>query len=204
MASLKKNSNIEQRSYVKIRILHRKSAHDILVDLVQVYVMKCALSYPGVRRWAQRFRVSRESVEDDPRAGASVTAVVPKYSSSIKELVDSDPYITVYELPHIIGISTGSVDHILKSKLNLSKVCARWVPHCLTKAQMVTRVGCCRNLLKLYKGADPRRLFEVVTSGETWVQYTTWPGYYTALQRYAPNLKSLNFHTPKSINCIIK
>ena len=30
------------------------------------------------------------------------------------------------------------------------------------------------------------------------------PGYYTALQRYAPNLKSLNFHTPYSINCIIK
>ena len=96
--------------------------------------MKGALSYPGVRRWAQRFRVGRESVEDDPRAGAPVTAVVPKYSSAIKELLDSDPHITVKELVHIIGISTGSVGHILKSKLNLSKVCARWVLHCLTKA----------------------------------------------------------------------
>ena len=28
-------------------------------------------------------------------------------------------------------------------------------------------------------------------------------GYYTALQRYAPNLKSLNIYTPKSINNII-
>ena len=173
MASSKKNSYIEQRSYVKIRTLLGKSAHDIHVDLVQVYSMKGALSYPGVRRWAQRFRVGRESVEDDPRAGAPVTAVVPKYSSAVKELVDSDPHITVKELAHIIGISTGSVDHILKSKLNLSKVCARWVPHCLTKAQMATRVRCCRNLLKLYKGADPRRLFEVVTGDETWVLYST-------------------------------
>ena len=49
-------------------------------------------------------------------------------------LRDSDPNIAVKELAHIIGISTGSVNHILKSKLNLSKVCARWVPHCLTKA----------------------------------------------------------------------
>ena len=29
------------------------------------------------------------------------------------------------------------------------------------------------------------------------------PGYYTAFQRYAPILKFLNFHTPKSINNII-
>ena len=53
-------------------------------------------------------------MEDDLRAGAPVTAVVPKYSSAIKELVDSDPNIAVKELTHIIGISTGSVDHILK------------------------------------------------------------------------------------------
>ena len=77
------------------------------VDLWQVYCMKGALSYPGVRRWAQRFRVGRESVKDYPRAGEPVTAVVPKYSSTIKELVDSDPHIIVKELAHIIGISTG-------------------------------------------------------------------------------------------------
>ena len=29
------------------------------------------------------------------------------------------------------------------------------------------------------------------------------PGYYTALQRYAPNLKFEIFHTPKSLNNII-
>ena len=96
-----------------------------------------------------------------------------KYMCAIKELINSDPHITVKELVHIIGISTGSVDHILKLKLNLSKVCARWVPYCLTKAQMATRVRCSRNLLKLYKGADTRRLFEVVTGDETWVQYST-------------------------------
>ena len=50
MSSSKKNSNIEQRSYVKIRTLLGKSAHDIHIDLVQVYGMKGALSYPGVRR----------------------------------------------------------------------------------------------------------------------------------------------------------
>ena len=55
--------------------------------------MNAALSYPGIRRWAQRFRVGRESVEDDPRAEAPVMSlVIPKYSSAITELVNSDPH----------------------------------------------------------------------------------------------------------------
>ena len=37
--------------------------------MVQVYSMKGALSYPAVRRWAQRFKAGRESVEDTPDLG---------------------------------------------------------------------------------------------------------------------------------------
>ena len=59
MASSDNNSKIEQRSYDKIHALLGKSAHDIHIDLLQVYGMKAALSYPEVRRWAQRFRVGR-------------------------------------------------------------------------------------------------------------------------------------------------
>ena len=58
-----------------IRTLLGKSAYDIHADLVQVYCIKGALSYPGVRRWAHRFRVG---MEDDPWARAPVTAVVPE------------------------------------------------------------------------------------------------------------------------------
>ena len=60
-------------------------------DLVQVYSMKGALSYPAVRRWAQRFRVGRDSVEDDPRSGAPVTAATT--DNAIKKLIDLDPML---------------------------------------------------------------------------------------------------------------
>ena len=80
--------------------------------------MKGALSYPAVRRWAQRFR-------------------------------------------------------ILNSQLNLSKVCASWVPYSITAAQNVQRNKCCKNLLKMYTRRDHRRLFEIITSDETWVRYDT-------------------------------
>ena len=114
MASSDKNSIIEQRSYVKIRTLLGKFAQNIHIDLMQVYGMKTALFYPGIRRWLNALGVGRESIEDYPRAGAPVTAVVPKYSSAITELVNSGPHVTVRELAHSVGISMGSVDHILK------------------------------------------------------------------------------------------
>ncbi|KAI6648133.1 Transposase [Oopsacas minuta] len=158
-----KHSKIEQRAYVKIRTLLGKSAHEIHLDLVQVYTTKGALSYAGVRRWAQRFRLGRKSIEDDPQPGAPIMVASPIKSCAIKKLIDLDSHITIRELSKSVGISMGSVDHILRSQLKLTKVCARWAPHLLTKAQKETRVGCCRNLLKSYKECDPRRLFEIVT-----------------------------------------
>ena len=119
---------------------------------MQVYSTKGVLSYAGVRRWAQRFRIGRESVEDDPRTGEPIASIVPKSSDAIERLIELDSHTTIRELSTSVGISMGSVDHILKSQLNSTKVCARWVPHLLTKAQQITRVKCCRNLLKLYKG----------------------------------------------------
>ena len=135
--------------------------------------MKGALSYPSVRRWAQRFSIGRDSVEDDPRSGAPVTAATTDNKFTIKKLVELDPHVTIKELPNTLNIATGTVDGILKSQLNLSKVCARWVPHSLTAAQKVQGVKCCKNLLKMYTGRDHRRLFEIITGDETWVRYDT-------------------------------
>ena len=91
-----------------------------------------------------RFRVGRESVEDDPRSGAPVTAATTDNKSAIKKLIDLDPHVTIKELANTLNIATGTVDGILKSQLNLSKVCARWVPHSPTAAQKAN----CQKLVK--------------------------------------------------------
>ena len=132
MASSSSHNKLEQRSYIKIRTLLGNTTNSIYQDMVQVHSMKGALSYPAVRRWAQRFRVGRDSVEDDPRSGAQVTAATTESKSAIKKLIDLDPHVTIKELANTLNIATGTVDGILKSQLNLSKVCARWDPHSLT------------------------------------------------------------------------
>ena len=102
--------------------------------------MKGALSYPAVRRWVQRFRVGQDSVAEDPRSGAPVTAATTEYKSAIKKFIDLDSHVTIKELANTLNIATGTVDGILKSQLNLSKVCTRWVPHSQTASQKVQRV----------------------------------------------------------------
>ena len=54
---------------------------------------------------------------------------------------------------------------ILKKRLDLRKVCARWVPHLLTEEQKTQRLKCARELLKTYKGCNSHLL----TVDETWV-----------------------------------
>ena len=57
---------------------------------------------------------------------------------------------------------------ILKKRLDLRKVCARWVPHLLTEEQK-TRLKCARELLKTYKGFNSRVISTLLTGNETWV-----------------------------------
>ena len=58
---------------------------------------------------------------------------------------------------------------ILKKRLDLRKVCARWVPHLLTEEQKTQRLKCAQELLKTYKGCNSRVISNLLTGDETWV-----------------------------------
>ena len=67
------------------------------------------------------------------------------------------------------GISEDSVQTILKKRLNLRKVCTRWVPHLLNEEQKIQHLKCARELLKTYKGCNSRVISNLLTGDETWV-----------------------------------
>ena len=77
--------------------------------------------------------------------------------------------LSVKDTASCTGISEGSVQTILKKRLDLRKVCARWVPHLLTEKQKTQRLICARELLKTDKGCNCRFISNLLTDDETWV-----------------------------------
>ena len=53
--------------------------------------------------------------------------------AAVKIVVEQDARLSVKYIASCTGISEGSVQTILKKRLDLRKVCARWVPHFLTE-----------------------------------------------------------------------
>ena len=84
-------------------------------------------------------------------------------------MVEQDARLSVKDIASCTGISEGSVQTILKKRLDLRKVCARWVSHLLTEEQKTQRLKCSRKLLKTYKRCNSRVISNLLTSDETWV-----------------------------------
>ena len=105
-----------------------------------------------VFRWVKAFKVGKFSVEDDIRPGRPKTSVTKANIPAVKIVVKLDARLSVKDIASCTGISEGSVLTILKKRLDLRMVCARWVPHLLTEEQKTQHLKCAQELLKTYKG----------------------------------------------------
>ena len=122
-----------------------------------------------VFRWVKAFKAGKFSVEDDTRPGRPKTFVTKANIATVKIVVEQDARLSVKDIASCTGISEGSVQTILKKRLDLRKVCARWVPHLLNEEQKTQRLKCARELLKTYKGCNSRVISNLLTGDETWV-----------------------------------
>ena len=61
------------------------------------------------------------------------TSVTKANIAAVKIMVEQDARLSVKDIVNCTGISEGSVQTILKKRLDLRKVCTRWVPHLLTE-----------------------------------------------------------------------
>ena len=84
-------------------------------------------------------------------------------------MVEQDARLSVKDIASCTGISEGSVQTILKMRLDQRKVCARWVPHLLTEEQKTQCLKCAWELLKTYKGCNSQVISNLLTGDETWV-----------------------------------
>ena len=151
--------NIDQkteiRSYIKYRIRLHIDSKQIFNDLCGIYGPQTIL----IRHVFSRviaFKAGKFSIEDDTRPGRPKISVTKANIATVKIVVERDARLSDKDIASCTGISEGSMQTILKKRLDLRKVCTRWVPQLFTEEQKTQRLKCALELLKTYKGCNSR------------------------------------------------
>ena len=103
--------------------------------------------------------------------GRPVSVLTEKNVATVKTLIEEDARYTVQEIEELSGIHLSSVLKILRERLGVRKICARWVPHLLTDEQKQSRVSLASQVIEKYNNFDPRRLEEIITGDEPWIYH---------------------------------
>ena len=129
----------DQRSYIKIETLRGKKPTEIWSALHEI----CGEQTVGrstVSHWATRFCEGRVTINNDPRTGRPKTSTDERSVKLVAVFLAEDCQVTCEEISQVTGISPTSVFCILTNDLQKRKICAPWVPHCLTAEQKQKRL----------------------------------------------------------------
>lgn len=118
--------------------------------------------------WFKRFKDGRTSVTEDPRPGRPSTSTDDRHVERVREVIRGNRRLTVREVADEVCISVGSCHAILTEKLEMRRVCAKFVPRLLTNEQKENRVSISQDMLA-NADADDNFLKNIITGDETWV-----------------------------------
>src|ERR1043166_8304979 len=124
-------SREENRSVIRFLWTKHVSAAEIHRQLVEVYG-ETVMSRQHVAEWCRKFAAGREKVTDEDRSGRPSTATTDLNTARVEELIQDNRRITIRHMTEELGMSFGSVRHILHDILQYRKVCSRWVPRKLS------------------------------------------------------------------------
>jgi hypothetical protein len=79
-----------------------------------------------IARWVSMIREGSNNVQDEPLPGRPISTTFEKDISTVKAIVDE---VAMEEISDISGLSVSNLFSILKEKLKIKKVCARWILH---------------------------------------------------------------------------
>ena len=128
-----------QRAYIKIEYYRGTKSVEIL-NTLQSDCGEDALPKPTVYRWIDVFKKGRTDVDLKHSPGRPVEVTASENVEKIQELLKTDRRFTCEEVARDVGISCISAHTILTTNLNMRRVTARWVPHCLSEEQKTERM----------------------------------------------------------------
>jgi len=123
-----------------------------------------------VSRWATRFREGRVTINDDPKSGRPKTSTDEQSVKVVTDFLAVNRRATCEEISKPTGISSTSVFLILTKDLQKRKICARWVPHCLTAEQKPKRLEIATVLKQRFNVEGQTFLYRIIAIDETWVR----------------------------------
>ena len=123
---------------------------------------------PVPRTIYARFELCRAgdfSLEDKPRSGRP-----PNWDhiEAIRSAVEDSKISSVRQVSDATGVPIATAHSILRERLGLKKIMARWVPHDLTPDQKNTRVVMCREMLETLGSLNRRGFLNIFTADESW------------------------------------
>ena len=79
------------------------------------------VSYSTVADWVHRFKQGRTSLEDDPRIGRPVTAIINRNIENVRMLIEENPHINNGYIAFELGLSYGTISGIIHDELKMKK-----------------------------------------------------------------------------------
>lgn len=128
----------EQRVAVKFCVKLGKSASETF-NMLNVAYGDIAMKRATCFKWHERFKGSRQSIEDEERSGRASTSTEDSHIDKINTLVRTNRRLTIRELAEECEISVGSCYEILTEKLKMHRVAAKFVPRLMTDDQKAHR-----------------------------------------------------------------
>ena len=132
----------EQYATLKFCFRLHKSSAEACTMLQEAYG-EFVLPYSTARRWYKLFKEGRQSISKEDGPGDPVTALKEVNSNTAAVIVREDRRITLRSLSEILKISLGSTHTLVTEKLNMRRICARWVPRLLILEQQDVRMQVC-------------------------------------------------------------
>ena len=102
----------EQRTAIKFCFRLGKSATETHTMLLDAYDEE-AMSRSRTFEWFSRFAAGGDTIKDNPRSGRPSTSTQPEQVEAVRELLLQDRRIGLKAIAEEVGISYGSVRHIV-------------------------------------------------------------------------------------------
>ncbi len=122
----------------------------------------------SIHKWICEFRAGRDCIVDRQRAAKARSGRSQRNIRAIESLIAQDRRVTIKEMSVKSGLTTSTIQRILKKDLKLTKRCSTFVPTFLTDAHKQHHRDICNFFTRL-KDQNPRVFRNAVTMDESWV-----------------------------------